>query len=97
MYDTNTPLFSRSMIHSDLEHIRAYGQSTNTAMEAYVDDFYTWLRQQPNYLEFFGGDDAMLRRVAAFQDVHWHEFFSRMVDDAYVATHRATRSTEKLP
>ena len=87
MHNTDTPFSNHAMNASDLEHIRAYGQRTNLAMEAYVDDFYLWLSQQPKYIELFGGDDATPLRIAAFQDVYWHEFFSSMVDDAYVATH----------
>jgi hypothetical protein len=88
---------ARDITPSDLEHIHDYGQRINPAMEAYVHDFYSWLRQQPEYADLLGGDDAMLRRIPAVRNADWREFFSNIVNDVYVATHRAKSQVGARP
>ncbi len=72
----------------DIDHIKAYGRRINPVMESYVDHFYVWLRQQPEFAEFFGSDEALVRRVAAAQGVYWREFFSGQIDEAYLTKRR---------
>lgn len=72
----------------DLNRIREFGKHMQGQVESYVEDFYVWLRVQPEFDEFFHRDDALVRRVAAMMAVYWREFFSGTVDDVYITKRR---------
>lgn len=72
----------------DLTVIAAYGRRVTGSMENYADLFYAWLRGEPEFDEFFGGDDALLRRVSGALVVYWREFFNGRVDEAYLSKRR---------
>ena len=72
----------------DIDHLRSYGQLINPMMELYVDEFYLWLKDQDEFDEFFGRDEALVRRVAEAQGVYWREFFTGVVDEDYLAKRR---------
>ncbi len=60
-------------------------QTTLTAaLPAIVDDFYAFLRQQPQ-LSSMLGDDANLARLKNAQKAHWQDMFAGQFDANYVA------------
>lgn len=72
----------------DLERIKSFGQHVTPIMDTYVEAFYDWLRMQPEFGEFFAGDEVLVRRVAQAQGLYWREFFSGSVDEFYLAKRR---------
>jgi rsbT co-antagonist protein RsbR len=83
-----TYLANYGITPEDTERIKGYGRQITPVMDSYVEGFYEWLREQPEFEEFFGGDEVMVRRVAHGQGVYWREFFSGTVDEAYLAKRR---------
>ncbi|APW40793.1 hypothetical protein RD110_18490 [Rhodoferax koreense] len=73
-----------SVFPRDVENIRAAGRMITPQLEAFVEQWYVWLRGQPEYAQFFpdGGNQA---RVSQLQVRHWQEFFAAEVNDFYVA------------
>ncbi|WP_295951646.1 protoglobin domain-containing protein [Rhodoferax sp.] len=52
-------------------------------LEDFVEEWYVWLRKQPEYLQFFPDTDNV-GRVSKMQTRHWQEFFAAEVNDFYV-------------
>jgi len=72
---------------ADLELVRKIGKKIKPDLEAFVDEFYVWLRAQP-YFESFFSDERQVEKVRGQQIEYWHEFFDANVDDAYVESRR---------
>jgi len=73
---------------SEVAHIRAAGQLLEHSIEAIVDAFYEWLRNQHEFSIFFGSNARMMDRVKSMQVQHWRTFFGAELDEAYVASRR---------
>lgn len=68
----------------DIENIRRAGTLLAPHLEEFVENWYIWLRKQPEYLQFFP-DSENQQRVSKLQTRHWKEFFAADVNDFYVA------------
>jgi rsbT co-antagonist protein RsbR len=67
----------------DLQRIRTYGALASLALDRYVEKFYGWLVNQPEFSRYFG-DKVRLERVKQLQVTYWSEFFRGAVDDHYI-------------
>nr|WP_315240292.1 protoglobin domain-containing protein [uncultured Albidiferax sp.] len=68
----------------DTANVRRAGDILAPQLELFVEQWYVWLRQQPEYLQFFPDTDNV-SRVSKLQIRHWQEFFTAEVNDFYVA------------
>lgn len=68
----------------DIDNIRQAGDILVPQLESFVEQWYVWLRQQPEYLQFFPDSDNV-GRVSKMQTRHWQEFFAADINDFYVA------------
>jgi rsbT co-antagonist protein RsbR len=68
----------------DLQRIRRYGAFASLRLDLYVEKFYAWLENQPEFSRFFA-DKVRLERVKQLQSAYWAEFFRGAVDDHYVS------------
>lgn len=66
----------------DLERISTYGEHFNPRLESFIESFYEWLENLPEFGEFFV-DDATLNHVKKQQIEYWKQFFRAEVDRAY--------------
>src|SRR5262245_58142063 len=67
----------------DLARIATYGALVSKHIDVYVDKFYRWLAEQPEFSRYFA-DPAKLERVKQLQLAYWAEFFRGRVDRHYV-------------
>ncbi len=69
----------------DLALLKQCGEamSSTNRIEAVVDNFYEWLREQPEFAIFFNSEETV-ERVKKLQKKYWNEFFSGTVDQKYV-------------
>lgn len=67
----------------DLKRIANYGKAVAKKVDVYVEKFYSWLSQQPEFDRFFS-DPAKLEHVKQLQLGYWEEFFRGQVDNHYV-------------
>ena len=69
----------------DLAWLKQCGEamSSTNRIEAVVDNFYEWLREQPEFAIFFNSEETV-ERVKKLQKRYWIEFFSGAVDQKYV-------------
>ena len=68
----------------DVDHVRKAGSIIEPQLEAFVEEWYVWLRKQPEYLQFFPDSDNV-GRVRKLQVRHWQQFFAAEINDFYVA------------
>ena len=73
---------------TDLELVRAAGEHLLPQVDAFVHDWYAWLRTHEEFETFFGHADELLAHVQQRQVEHWQDFFSGRIDDSYVAARR---------
>jgi rsbT co-antagonist protein RsbR len=71
----------------DLERLKNYGEIVIPKFDRMIELFYNWLKKLPEYNIFFSSE-ATLQRVKQSQVRHWEEFFSGVVDDAYLKHRR---------
>ena len=72
---------------SDLDRVRKFAGIALPKMQGMVDEWYGWLREQPEFNHFFS-DESVLRRVQSMQDDYWELFMTGQVDDDYIARRR---------
>lgn len=72
----------------DLQRIREYGKIMAPKLGEMIEEFYIWLRQQPEYARFFSDPDkeASVRKL---QHIFWRHFFEAEVDDEYIRSRRS--------
>lgn len=68
---------------TDLDNIRRAGALLIPHLDEFVERWYEWLRQQPEFLQFFP-DAENVDRVTKLQTRHWREFFLAEVNEFYV-------------
>jgi len=68
---------------AELEVVRGYGKSLDKKWNQYVEEFYAWLSEQPEYGDFFEDAD-LLKDVQGRQVEYWKDFFKAEVDSNYV-------------
>ncbi len=71
----------------DLELVRISGAQLLPRLAEYVEQFYAWLQQEPEFGQYFH-DEPRLRHVQNMQVEYWKRFFTGDVDDAYVKQRR---------
>ncbi len=86
--ETRTVLNKFDVTEADLERVREAGELLLPQVEAFVQDWYAWLRGHEEFETFFGDADDLLAHVQARQVRHWRSFFTARVDDDYVAARR---------
>jgi rsbT co-antagonist protein RsbR len=71
----------------DLRLVETFGRAAMKHTDQYIEQFYAWLRTQPEF-ELFFSDANRLAHVQKQQVNYWRTFFSGQVDDAYIAGRR---------
>jgi rsbT co-antagonist protein RsbR len=66
----------------DIRNIREFGKVVKPEMDTFIDQFYIWLREQPEFSQFFSDEDT-LKHVQDLSAEYWHEFFDCELDDDY--------------
>jgi rsbT co-antagonist protein RsbR len=77
---------------SDLDRVREYGKSIVPRLSEYVTAFYAWLKDQPEFDEFFS-DWQLLERVKRLQIEYWTAWFDARVDEAHLERARVIGET----
>ena len=54
----------------DVSTIRKFGKFITADIASYIDAFYSWLREQPEFEQFFH-DEQLLKRVMSMQGDYW--------------------------
>ena len=67
----------------DLERVRSIGERLDPQLPEVLEEFYGWMREQPEYEEFFA-DAGLAQRVMDMQHEYWRQLFRAVVDDSYV-------------
>jgi rsbT co-antagonist protein RsbR len=67
----------------DVKNIRAFGKKVKPEMDRFIELFYEWLGDQPEFQEFFV-DEETVRHVKELSAKYWHEFFDCDLDDNYM-------------
>jgi len=86
--DRATLLTKFAVTEADLGLIREAGTFLVPHVEAFVHDWYGWLRGHAEFDDFFGNADELLTHVQRQQARHWISFFQGEVDDRYIAARR---------
>lgn len=72
---------------ADLERVRALGALVVPRLPEYIEHFYAWIRQLPEYDHFFT-DSATLARAQSAQVAAWQSFFRAEVNEGFVEERR---------
>ncbi len=72
----------------ELKSIKQFGKIVMANFDQFMDAFYRWLKERPEYEEFFPNNEG-LERVIKLQRVYWEQFFTADIDEAYVEQRRA--------
>jgi rsbT co-antagonist protein RsbR len=67
----------------ELDTVRKYGLTLEGKWDQYVEEFYYWLKGQPEFGDFFEDAD-LLKNVQIRQTSYWKDFFLANVDSNYV-------------
>jgi len=71
-------------IHSsDIDAIQSLSEMAQAGIEQWRETWYSWLRAQPEFDEFFPSED-LLAQVQKFSTKYWLEFFAAEVDESYL-------------
>jgi len=86
--DRATVLTKFGITDADLQLVREAGTYLLPQVEAFVQEWYGWLRGHDEFETFFGSADELLAHVQRHQVKHWTAFFGGVIDDAYLAARR---------
>ncbi len=86
--DRATLLAKFDVTDADLALVRQAGGHLLPHVDAFVQDWYAWLRGHDDFEAFFGNADELLAHVQHQQVRHWASFFQGEVDDRYIAARR---------
>ena len=67
----------------ELQLVREFGKGVVDRLDVFIDRFYDWMIQQPEFALFFS-DEQRLHRVKRLQSKHWQTFFEAEIDERYV-------------
>lgn len=67
----------------ELQLLRRIGANVIPRLEAFIDQFYQWMIEQPELAVFFA-DEHRLARVKRLQVAYWRTFFLAEIDEQYV-------------
>ena len=76
-----------ALTDDDLSAIRTFGPTITDDMASYIDRFYLWLQEQPEFPQFFH-DELLLRRVKEMQHTYWNAFFKADIAESYMRERR---------
>ncbi len=76
-----------ALTDDDLSAIRTFGPTITDDMASYIDRFYQWLQEQPEFPQFFH-DELLLRRVKEMQHTYWNAFFKADIAESYMRERR---------
>lgn len=71
----------------DISNVREFGTVVTPHMDTFIDRFYVWLREQPEFLEFFP-DEETVTHVQELSAKYWYEFFTCELDEEYMRSRR---------
>ncbi len=69
---------------TDLKNVRKYGKIVGKKIPQFLEYFYSWLKKEPEFEEFFP-DDSTLVRVKKKQEKYWQQFYAAEINEEYVA------------
>lgn len=67
----------------ELQLVRRAGEWLGPELNGYIDQFYGWMTDQPEFALFFS-DPQRLQRVKRLQNAYWQSFFGGELDERYV-------------
>jgi rsbT co-antagonist protein RsbR len=70
-----------------LAAVREAGKVLEPHLHDFIEKWYAWLRQQPEFKMFFD-DPASVERIKQLQLVNWREFFAANITADYIARRR---------
>ncbi|MBH8563529.1 STAS domain-containing protein [Nostoc sp. CENA67] len=76
----------------DLQEITSLEPLMLPQMDKMVDGFYIWLKEQPEYEQFFS-DSNLLKHTQKMQRIYWEKFLAGKIDDEYVYHRRVIGET----
>ena len=85
--DTEALLELYRISTEDLNRVREFGKFAVKRMDEMIDDWYTWVKTQPEY-EHFLSEPEVLERVKRLQHDYWKVFLTAEVQDSYVERRR---------
>lgn len=71
----------------DLGRVRQFGKIAIPQLDAYLDSFYEWVRDMPEYQILFSSPE-IIAHARAQQYQYWRAFFEARIDDGYIETRR---------
>ena len=77
------------IVEQDLVLVRELGSHIEPRLAEYVEHLYAWMRQLPEYEEYFA-DPRRAERVQRAQVDYWRELFRGVIDESFMARRRAT-------
>lgn len=86
--DAESALSLYRITPDDLERTRRLGELVVPNLPSYVEQLYAWLPGQPEFAELFRQPQT-IERVKRLQLDYWSDFFSGLVDAAYLARRRS--------
>jgi rsbT co-antagonist protein RsbR len=86
--DRTTVLNKFGVTEADLQLVREAGTHLLPHVDAFVQEWYDWLRGHDEFETFFGNADDLLAHVQRHQVRHWTAFFQGVVDEAYLDARR---------
>lgn len=82
-YDADLLVKQYRLEEADFENVRRAGEFVIPELGSMLDQFYAWLRTQPEFDDFFA-DAGVLHRVRGLQDEYWTMFYAGRIDDAFI-------------
>ena len=85
--DIKATLKEFEITEGDLELIKAAGSAIFDDLPDFINDFYDWLRCQPNFEHYFHSE-KLVEHVKGKQLEQWQSFYGGHVDDTYFKSRR---------
>lgn len=76
-----------SITEEDAVALRTFGVRLLPKIGQYIERFYIWMQQEPEYAQFFG-ERERLNRAQHMQTNHWQHFFQANLDEEYLKRRR---------
>lgn len=67
----------------EVKVIQSYASEANKHLRNFIDDFYVWLPEVPNYEDFFSRP-GLVEQVKKRQIEYWRQLFNCQLDEAYL-------------
>ena len=76
----------------DLDAVRNFGEVVAGRVSDHVQEFYDWLKTQPEYDEYFS-DEQVQKRVEGLVINYWNQFFRAEIDEQYMLSRQRVGTT----